>query len=978
MRRRAYAMSHDPSQSADSHGVRWALQLLGGLRCCLGEVVVEKFATRKAALLLIRLGLAGSVSIQRDELAILLWPDEPADVSRPRLRQAVISLKRSFSEAEPFPIDAQKNELRIEVGEVAIDYHEFEGLVRGGRDEEAVAMYRPLLPGWTDAWIAPYRKRAEGLFVQTVLRLAETSPAERAVRLLAEACAVHPLNEALLSAYMIRLNRSGEQARSLQAYESYVAMLDAQKGIGPGSALRKLAEEATSARAQGESIPIRIEAAALPNPLTRLFGRTAAIERLGAFVHGGRRLVTLTGIGGIGKTRVALEFCGRSAGFDPVAFVPFGQVSGDAFVFEAIHAALGIPATFRSDSTATLAKALSRRRALLVFDGVEHLLPDLAKAVAGLLAACPTLTILATSRVPLGIAGEQVMPVGPLADDAEAAEMFLDRASLLTGVAPSGAETFAAAQRIAKTLDGIPLAIELAAAQTGLFSLAQIEERLADRLSFLKGGLDVVEPRHERLDEVLAWSIESLPPETRAVFATLSVFHGTFTVDSASAVYGNSVETHIEMLRRRALVVDAPSHGPRRFRMLHTVREAAFRLLEPSAAAAYRRELRKFLLEFCNEQAKRFDSAETSGLAHRILAEEFENVRDCMATALDEDLEMGLELAIKHAVIGAGMGNIGDCRHWLEAYLLGRTWPASRLAARGFFQLAIAVGFFGLEELELEYLRRCASVAEECGATDLTALAGTNMALILLWSDRLRMAVVEAERCLLLWPPDSYTRTLVESVMVQVRGLLGEPDWARSRMEQILAEAQKTDSNAWFLSESCFGVARLALDAGDYDHALEAARNGHDVLVAGGYAAMASNVLSFIAHILVAAGRAEEAWPLVHELDELGRDRGLPAASVYSDYLTGLLTDDAKRLLEAARGAVAMTHWSLAAKAFQALAGVTPDRRDACRFLAGARALREEHGVDLSVSDTRNWECATIAAGYAGQPPPPLDDLLEG
>ncbi|HWA82876.1 MAG TPA: BTAD domain-containing putative transcriptional regulator, partial [Fimbriimonadaceae bacterium] len=941
-------MSHD-SQSVDSHGVRWTLQLLGGLRCCLGDLVVEKFATRKAALLLIRLGLAGSASIQRDELATLLWPDEPADVSRPRLRQAVISLKRSFTPEAPFPIDAQKNELRIEVGKAAIDYHEFERLVLGGHDEEAVAMYRPLLPGWADAWLAPYRKRAEGLFVQAVLRLADASASDRAARLLAEACAVHPLNEALLAAYMTLLDRSGEQARALQAYENYVAMLDAQKGIGPGSALRKLAENTAAARAQAEPIPIRIEAADLPNPLTRLFGRAEIIARLANLIQGGRRLVTLTGIGGIGKTRVALEFCQRETAFDPVAFVPFGQVSDDTVVFEAIHAALGIPTTFRSDSAATIVKALAHRKALLVFDGVEHLLPDFVKSVGGLLAACPSLTILATSRVPFGIAGEQVMPVGPLADDVEAAEMFLDRASLLTGAAPSGKETFSAAQRIARTLDGIPLAIELAAAQTGLFSLAEIEARLTDRLSFLKGGLDVVEPRHERLDEVLSWSIESLPPETRRVFAMLAAFHGTFTVESASAVYGDSVEKHIEMLRRRALVVDAPSYGPHRFRMLHTVREAASRLLKPDEAATHRRELRKFLLEFCNKQAKHFDSAETSGLAHRILAEEFENVRDCMATALDEDLEMGLELAIKHAVIGVGIGNVADSRHWLEAYLLGRSWPASRLAARGFFQLAIAVGFFGLEELELEYLRRCGAVAEECGATDMTALAGTNLALNLLWSDRLRMAVVEAERSVPLWPPDSYVRTMLESIAVQVRGLFGESDWARSRMEQVLTEARQADSNAWFLSESCFGVARLALDAGDYDHALEAARDGHAILVEAGYAAMASNVLSFLARILVAAGRAEEAWPLVRELDELGRDRGLRAASVYCDYLTGLLTDDADRLLEAARGAIAMTHWSLGAKAFQALAGVTQDQRDACRFLAGARALRDEHGVELSV-----------------------------
>lgn len=966
----------DTPRATDPPGAGWALQLLGGLSCRHASLTVEKFATRKAALLLIRLGLAGGISIQRDELATLLWPDEPVDVSRPRLRQAVISLKRSFPDSEAFPLEASKNDVRFEDGAVHVDSMEFERLARGGNDEEAVFVYRPLLPGWTDPWIAPYRKRLEGLFVQAVLRLAEAAEPDRAIRILSEAYAVHPLNETLVSAYMTRLNRSGEQARSLQAYDHYVAMLDSQMGIGPGSAIRSLAEDAAATGARVESIPIRIEATALPRPLTRMFGREPTIDRLSVLVRGGRRLVTLTGIGGIGKTRVALEFSRRQDSFDPVAFVPFIEVSGNALVFEAVHAALGIPTSFRSDSAATLIKALANRRALLIFDGIEHLLPGVARIVGGLLAACPELTIIATSRVPLGIAGEQVMPIGPLADNDEAATMFLDRAALLSGASQSDSESRAAAERIAKDLDGIPLAIELAAAQAGLFSLREIETRLKDRLSFLQGGSDVVEPRHERLDEVLAWSIESLPTDTREVFSMLAVFHGTFTVESASAVYKAAAEKQIEELRRRALVVEAPSSGNRRFRMLETVREAAFALLAPDLAKVYRRDLRKCLIAFCNDQAERFQSVGTAALAHQALAEEFENVRDCMATALKEDPESGLELAIKHSVMAAGSGHVTDARNWLETYLLRRSWPPSNLAGRGFFQLAMSVGFFGHEDLELVYLRRSAEIAEASGADDLKALAGTNLALNLFWSGRLRDAIAAAEHAGSLWPPGASARLIPQLIIICAQGLLSDVDAARVQMRKLLELVLQLTPNAWIISESWFGMAHLALEAGDYDLAVTAAKTGHAVLEGGGYTAMAFNVLSFLARVLVAADRQEEAWQVIGQLGEYGLDRGIPAASVYCDYFTGLLKSDRACLIDAARGAIDLTLWSVAANALQALARLATDTGLACRYLSAARALRDEHGIDLSAAASREWAESAAKFGFANQPAGSLDELL--
>lgn len=139
---------------------------------------------------------------------------------------------------------------------------------------------------------------------------------------------------------------------------------------------------------------------------------------------------------------------------------------------------------------------------------------------------------------------------------------------------------------------------------------------------------------------------------------------------------------------------------------------------------------------------------------------------------------------------------------------------------------------------------------------------------------------------------------------------------------------------------------------------------------------MAFNVLSFLARVLVAAGRQEEAWDVVGQLGEFGRDRGIPAASVYCDYFTGLLKSDRASLILAARGAIDLTLWSLATNTLQALAVSESDKALACRYLSAARALRDEHGIDMSAAASREWAESAASVGFADQPPGSLEELL--
>jgi len=949
----------------------WSLQLFGGLSCHVGRRSFTHFGSRKAALLLIRLGLNGTEPIQRDEIALALWPDEPADVSRPRLRQALVSLKSSFPESERAPFVASKNELRLD-GEVSVDCWEFEGLVTSNRDEEAIAAYRPLLPGWNEPWLASFRERYEELFVEAVNRVVGRSDDERAVPLLSKAHALHPFNEVLLAELMTRLMNGGQQVRAVKAYEAYVAMLESQMKIGPGDALRALAEEAAQSKAPFEAARIRLAPAPLPNPITRMFGREPVIERIQDLVAANRRLITLTGIGGIGKTRVALEYAHREHRIDVVAFASLVEATDAEGVYEILQTALGVPYGYGQNPREVVFRALSNRKALIVLDNLEHLMPKASGLVQGLLSSCPLISVLATSRVPLAIQGEQVLPIGPLESADDAAAMFLDRAALISNALVDGADSVAhVAKRIAADLDGIPLAIELAAAQAGLFSLPEIESRLKDRLSFRETSVQDFETRHARLGSVMDWSIESLSEEARNVLCMLSVFHGTFTLESAAVVFGKPVERAVEVLRRRALVIETPGVELRRFRVLETVRDAASVRLDSDDQRKYRGALRRYLVDFSDRQQPLLKSSETAARANLVLAEEVENYRAALGSALEEDSELGLELTIRYSSIGGQKGQILGARRWLETYLLGRDWQPSRVLASAFFELAITVGFYGQDDLEVEYLRRAAAIAETAGAVHMQVLTETNLALHLLWTNRFTAARAAAERAMKNLSPQSSHLMICELVVVRARGLLGELEWAQERTKEILERRLRSGGDSWTLSEVWFGLSQLALEAENFELALSAAREGLGTLEQGGYESMASNMLSFLAGICVAAGRRGEAWELASRMDELGLNRGIAAGTLYGRFYSGLLLSSEDLLAEAAQHAIGLTQWIMAARAIDALAGLVSDRSFSRRLHQASAEILIDHDVELSVREAAAEANALAALGVPRIPVEP-------
>jgi predicted ATPase/class 3 adenylate cyclase len=367
------------------------------------------------------------------------------------------------------------------------------------------------------------------------------------------------------------------------------------RGLGTPETVRQL----VAAGLQRDFPPLRAAMSShdrFPRPVTSFVGRA---EELHAIVEAlrTRRVVTLTGVGGAGKTRLALEAARAVLGefLDGVAFVDFSLVTDEDNVGPAVVAALDLrtSTTGRAEAPAArLIAYLACRRALVVFDNCEHVIDKVAELVDELTSRCEDLRILATSREALQVADERVIAVGSLDVEREAVRLFCDRAALRV-------DDTAVVATICKRLDGIPLAIELAAARTTHLSIEEIAARLDDRFRLLTGGRRRVE-RQQTLQATLDWSYDLLSDHQRTLLRQLAVFVGPFTLEAAEGVCANrrfDVLDTLGALVERSMV----NHDPRqrRYRLLETVRVyAEAKLLAAGEAATARRRHRDWFLTY--------------------------------------------------------------------------------------------------------------------------------------------------------------------------------------------------------------------------------------------------------------------------------------------------------------------------------------------------------------------------------------------
>jgi predicted ATPase/DNA-binding SARP family transcriptional activator/Tfp pilus assembly protein PilF len=397
----------------------------------------------------------------------------------------------------------------------------------------------------------------------------------------------------------------------------------------------------------------------LPPQLTRFFGREEGIARLRTLLQAGDpRLVTLTGPGGSGKTRLALEVAGRliDAWRGAVWFVPLADLREAWLISEAIRAALGLPRAADTEPLEQIVDFLSRQPSLLLLNNFEQLVEEGAPVIRALLERAPTVTVLCTSRRRLGLPGERefhLLPL-PIPDESELPEqllrcdsvqLFVDRAQAARLDFQLTAENAATVAALCARLEGLPLALELAAARLRVLTPAQMLSRLEQRLDLLVSRDRTVDPRHLSLRATLDWSYQLLSPELQRYFAQLSVFRGGWSLEAAETVCeAPRALEFTELLREFSLVLVLDGAGEARYRLLETVREYACEQLADEERVALERKHAHFYLSMAEHAESRLIGAEQSAWLDR-LETEHDNLRAALAGALQRgEGELGLRL----------------------------------------------------------------------------------------------------------------------------------------------------------------------------------------------------------------------------------------------------------------------------------------------------------------------------------------------
>jgi predicted ATPase/class 3 adenylate cyclase/DNA-binding CsgD family transcriptional regulator len=461
----------------------------------------------------------------------------------------------------------------------------------------------------------------------------------------------------------------------------------------------------------------------LPVQLTSFVGRQAEITDVQQILAG-NRLVTLTGAGGVGKTRLALQVAAQIAdGFaDGVWYVDLAPITDPDLVPVAVVRALGLPDLPGRSPVDTLLRFVGERRMLLVLDNCEHLLDASAALVVALLVGCPAVTLVATSREPIGAAGEVSWRVPSLSLADDAIELFTDRARQVRPDFRVTDDNAAAAAEICRRLDGVPLAIELAAARVRVLSLTEIRDSLHDRFRLLTGSARTAVRRQQTLRASVDWSHALLTEPERIVFRRLAVFMGGFDLDAAQAIVrGGNVESYqvldlLTLLVDKSLVVAESTSGPTRYRLLETVRQYAQEKLSESGEADTVRTRHR---DYFTSKAVLLDTPAHTGHEQRLeqAETEIDNLRAAFAWSRENsDIELALQLASSMQPLWLGRGRFPEGLAWFDAVLTDQSADpvdvASAVRARVLADKAVLDALAGATD-SMEQAREALAIARE-------------------------------------------------------------------------------------------------------------------------------------------------------------------------------------------------------------------------------------------------------------------------
>jgi predicted ATPase/DNA-binding CsgD family transcriptional regulator len=628
----------------------------------------------------------------------------------------------------------------------------------------------------------------------------------------------------------------------------------------------------------------------VPVQLTSFVGRSRELAELEAALDGAR-LVTVVGPGGCGKTRLALEFAARGRALSPdLQFVDLAPITDAALLPVSIATVLGVREVAGEALQDTLARRIGDREVVLVLDNLEQL-PAAGPVIAELLAASPGLRVLATSRAPLHVRGEREYPLAPLQlpgpvelgslDDlaeVEAVRLFVERARAIDPAFALTSENAVAVAGICARLDGLPLAIELAAARTRLFTPTALLARLDRRLPVLTEGPMDAPIRQRTLRSTIGWSFDLLSERDQRVFASLSVFAGGFTLAAAESVAvdpadpngGPDVLTSLDhLVEQNVLTVAADADGEPRFRMLETIREFAWdQLPEPDEVGLRDRHLAYFvaLAERAEPELRGPDQA---AWLRRLTAEQAD-IRAALAWAQEADRDesmLRLAAALKRR-FWHDAGGLGEGLRWLEASLAVAADAPAALRVKAQQRAAWIVWEMGdVDRSEELFEASLAAADDDDHPSRFEALIGLSHRALRTGGPELDAAAERMAEAIEHARHDGTPGALVEPLIVAGQLAQARRDLAQARahFEEALDMARAA-GDVWGAASALTQCGALALAAGEHSHAEALLAESVRLLIeSGDRGVVFAHATGALAQALTAQGKLEAARSRLRE-----------------------------------------------------------------------------------------------------------------
>jgi predicted ATPase/DNA-binding SARP family transcriptional activator len=873
--------------------------------------------------LLALLVLRRAAPTERAWLAATLWPEANEANVRFYLRRTLAALRLALGTQAGRLLSPTSHTLQLDLAGADCDLAAFDtALARGDRAalEEVIALYRgPLLEGWHEEWALLDRGIREQKYLdalEALVRdgLAGQNPAE-AARHLRALLAIEPLRERAQRSLMEALAQMGDYAAVMQVYRNFRLLLHQELRGSPTSETTALYRRLRAAAGERtRSIPRSLTLSApllrrLPAPPSTFIGRETEREQVLSLLET-TRLLTLTGTGGVGKTRLAIAVAEQVAEEyrEGVCFVDLSALSNSDRVVQAVATALEVREERSRPLQETLLDSLQDRSLLLILDNCEHLTGACSALSEALLARCPHLRLLATSRQPLGMIGERTWRVPSLSlpeaneldweteiearavlMDSEAIQLFVERAVSVQPAFRLARENLSSVAELCRLLDGIPRAMELAAAWVRVMPVAQTLSRLRGRLDLLQSQQPGRLPRQQTLRATLDWSYGLLEEREQRLLQQLSVFASGWTLEAAEAVGGDAGEASDEVLLGLAGLVDKSlveygEHlaGTGRYRLLETTRQYAREKLEARGeeSAASARHANWFL-RLSEEAASKLHGAIQNAWFARLGAEE-DNLRVALAWSQQNALDKALRIAAALREYWKVRGHWGEARELFSRFLDNPQSMPPILRALAFLE----AGWWAIyQEQDPESaqarFRQGLVIARKAADEE-------NIPALLLPLGQIAYARGDFEQALLL---------LRESLERHYAlGHLRESVFARNEMGQVAFLQEDTAAARAFYEES-LAVARASGDGISIGHTLD--KLGDMALSQQDY----TSAHTFYAEKLVIYRTSGETQGIVYSLNDLGNvaygKQDYAASSAYYEQALDAARQIASRQLEA-------------------------------------------------------------------------------